>query len=387
MPNLSNGFEMFLKKLELPQAVVQKNEQAQAIIEAELKNGLELFSASQQGGGKKITPKFIPQGSKVYRTMNYPCHTPPQRVDFDFGVYLPVSYHGKNGEPSIAAREYFDQVDVILDPLARARGWLIDPSKEHCTRLIIDNLIHIDIPLYSMPDVEFQRIAKAMESERLVKNARGESFVLDNEIEFWDNFAIDKVLLCMRDGHWKPSDPRKIAMAIREEIRRHTDQLRKVWRYLKAWRDFRWPNGNGPASIYLMFGALRTFRLCMWRDDLSLCWALKAFENASTTPVLTNEGEDLMKKQKQEVLVQLEIYARAFSTDLTTAINAIEDDGRAERLVVAHLGDRFPVSVVKPGSRPNQDISSGLSSAQKAEMISRQNQSQPLSRPWCCGYE
>ncbi len=374
MPNLSNGFEAFLNKLELPLAVVQKIEQAQAIIEAELKSGLELFSASKQGGGVKITPKFIPQGSKVYRTLNYPCHTPPQQVDFDYGVYLPVSYHANNGEPSIAALEYFAQVDTILDRVARSRGWVIDRSKKTCTRLIIDNLIHIDIPLYSIPDVEFQRITKAMESERLVKNSRGETFQFDNEIEFWDNFAIDKVLLCRREGRWIPSDPRKIAKAFREAISKHGEQLRRVWRYLKAWRDNLWPNGNGPSSIYLMFGALKTYKAAMWRDDIGLHSALQAFLTASSTKVLTNEGEDLAKNQKPEELVALERAANSFSSELAQAINLSEEDGRAERIVVQHLGNRFPIpdKPKNPGNMPEQE---------KIDLIQRHHAQQPVGRP------
>jgi len=373
MPNLTNSFESFLNRLELPPEVLQKIERAQSLIEVALKNGLETFSVTGQGGGEKLTPKFIPQGSKVYKTVNYPCHVPPQQVDYDLGVYLPVSYHEENKQPRIAAHDYFSQVDSILSGLAQVHGWRIDRTKPTCSRLIVDSLIHVDVPLYSMPDVEFQRLSKALESERLIKNSRGESFVLDNEIEFWDDFDADKVLLCIRKGTWEPSDPRKISKAVKVLVFKHGEQLRRVWRYLKAWRDNLWPQG-GPSSIYLMFAALKTYQSALRRDDHALLSALNVFGVASKTPVITTEDENLTNNQKPEDLLILEKASVSFLADLQQAINLPEDDGRAEGIVSKHLGSRFVWA-------PKPTKTSGKTDQEKAALIQQHHTQNPVTRP------
>jgi hypothetical protein len=380
MPNLSNGFTGFLNALELKPGIVGKIESARSVIENALREGLEAFSASPQGGGIKITPKFIPQGSIVYRTANGPCHTPPQQADFDLGCHLPVSFHEKNGEPSIAARDYFNQVDTILFQVCQKYGWKIDRSKKTCTRVIIHELIHIDIPLYSMPDEDFRLFTNAMVKKGLLQESQRDEFRLDAQIDFWDEFASDKVLLCMRDGNWKPSDPRKMAKAFRNEIAKHGEQLRRVWRYLKAWRDFQWPQGDGPSSVYLMVGALNTFETALWRDDFALLSAMKGFAAASRVPVLTAENENLSNNQKPEDLVLLEKRAQEFLSDLSNAINFPEENGQAERIIVRYVGDRFPVPEGSPRTKKFEDVSRTMSDAAKVEMI-RRNQS--TTRPWC----
>ena len=374
MPDLSNGFEKFLNRLDLPLEIEQKIDQVKIIIEEELKNGIEEFSASLKGGGKSITPKFILQGSKVYETINCPCYMPPQQVDVDLGVHLPVSYHENNEEPVIAALEYFGLVDFILFKVSSKYGWSVDRSKQTCTRVIINEKIHIDVPLYSMPDEEFVRFNKSVESKRINKEGTIDNSRFDSQLD-WEDFDFKRVLLCMRRGFWKPSDPRKMAHRFREEIRNQGDQLKRVWRYLKAWRDFIWRNGGGPSSVYLMIGALKTFKKCIYRDDLAFLSALKAFETASTMPVLTTEGEDLKKNQKDEELQLLQEKAIFFVSDLQRAINLPTNNGEAETIVASHLGQRFPIPRNILSNNP------GKSKEDKLELIQRHNEKFPVGSP------
>jgi hypothetical protein len=58
-------------------------------------------------------------------------------------------------------------------------------------------------------------------------------------------------MLAHRDEGWKPSDPRKLEEWFRAAVRQHGEQLRRVCRYLKNWRDNRW-EGCRLSSIALM---------------------------------------------------------------------------------------------------------------------------------------
>ena len=46
------------------------------------------------------TPKFKMQGSFSYHTCNQPAHVPPQEIDLDDGLFMPVSYFQKGGDRS-----------------------------------------------------------------------------------------------------------------------------------------------------------------------------------------------------------------------------------------------------------------------------------------------
>lgn len=75
----------------------------------------------------RLRLKFRMQGSAspAYRTLNDPAH-PPQQIDYDDGVYLPVSFLAKTGNPVIAAAGYYRLVETVLAPLCEKRKWTLD---------------------------------------------------------------------------------------------------------------------------------------------------------------------------------------------------------------------------------------------------------------------
>ncbi|MFX7785153.1 hypothetical protein ABTJ92_23300, partial [Acinetobacter baumannii] len=72
--------------------------------------------------------------------------------------------------------------------------------------------------------------------------------------------------MATRDGMWRPSDPEDVAKWFDDRIKQHSDQLRRVCRYLKAWRDFQWTSG-GPTSVSIMVAAGQSFEHIQGRDD------------------------------------------------------------------------------------------------------------------------
>ena len=102
---------------------------------------------------------FAGRAGPAYRTLNDPAH-PPQQIDYDDGLYLPVSFLAEAGNPVIAASGYFRIVEILLTPLCRKRGWSLDRTTKKCVRIVLDDHAHIDLPRYAIPDQEFHQLVE-----------------------------------------------------------------------------------------------------------------------------------------------------------------------------------------------------------------------------------
>ncbi|WP_296738971.1 CBASS cGAMP synthase [Mesorhizobium sp.] len=213
----------------------------------------EFVKASKADVGFTVRPRFFTQGSFAYRTINDPAWTPPQQMDLDDGTYLPMTFV-QGAKPSVAAAAFFAIVDRALQALAKAEGWTF-VRKPTCARLVISEYAHIDIPLYAIPDAEFERLEKAAQARTFdgALDARADS------IDRWDALPSDCVLLAHREEDWVASDPRQINDWFLEAVVVYGERLRRICRYLKAWRDHNQPRLDRVSSILLMVCAWRAF--------------------------------------------------------------------------------------------------------------------------------
>lgn len=124
-------------------------------------------------------------------------------------------------------------------------------DKPTCIRIVIAAYAHIDIPLYAIPDQEFVNLAEA--SMRRYGYDSLMDAVIKAERDAWTALP--------REGAPRPSGMQ--LDALRPQAREgmvpwrsgsQGEQFRRVVRYLKAFRDWRWSSG-GPASILLMAAA------------------------------------------------------------------------------------------------------------------------------------
>jgi len=211
------------------------------------------FSISDFDYVSKLTPRFWTQGSFAYQTLNSPAKTPPQQIDIDDGVYFPMQFVEQ--EPRAAKTLLFDLVDGVLQELADKRGWTLDKSKPTCSRLDIDESVHMDVPIYAIPKERSEHLEEA----RAIMKTAGMEAILDHAAQ--ESFQLDptEVYLAMRnEEHWKQSDPKKVKDWFEDECALHPKRLRRICRCLKAWRDHAWDKG-GPSSICLMVAAAETF--------------------------------------------------------------------------------------------------------------------------------
>jgi hypothetical protein len=220
------------------------------LIPFELNAVMRSLSNEQKAAIKGLEPKFRGQGSFEYKTMNKPCHNPPQQIDLDDGVYLPIEVLRE--APVVSKNAFFSIIDYTLKKEAEKYGWKFRP-KPTCSRVIINPTKHIDVPLYAIPKEKYIELNK----HRTMKEAFSDSTVL-NESHLLNS---DDIYLAVRDGdHWIKSDPQLISRwfknAASAEV--HGHRLRRVCRYLKAWRDFQFKKG-GPSSITLMACVVESF--------------------------------------------------------------------------------------------------------------------------------
>ncbi|MCW4629410.1 MULTISPECIES: CBASS cGAMP synthase [Marinomonas] len=211
-------------------------------------------------------PKFAIQGSFAYGTLNDPANPPEQQVDIDLGMYLPFSALGNGQEPKTATTFYFNSVTSILNAFIQSNnnGWQIlsgEKEKDTCVRVIVNNKSHIDIPLFAVPESEFNNVIE----DRQLTEAKLEVALLtiDEELdmESYQVKAVDPNVIHMahrKDG-WLPSDALVVSRWITHQFNLKGPMIRPVNRFLKAWRDIEWPDGDGPSSIFLLLHSIKSY--------------------------------------------------------------------------------------------------------------------------------
>ncbi|WP_369919855.1 CBASS cGAMP synthase [Marinomonas polaris] len=231
-----------------------------------LRNGIPKVLKENGGIISIPEPRFFTQGSWAYKTLNAPAK-PPQQADIDDGCYLPLSFITLTKRPSVAANVFFAAAEEALKPLVEKKGWKLVTDKPTCIRIVIATDVHIDIPLYAIPDEEFTSLTKAS-MERYGFDSIAEAMNKANQ-DAWTALPADKVLLAHRECDWMSSDPRPVKTWFLGEVEAKGEQLRRIVRYLKAFRDWKWSSG-GPTSILLMAAAAPLFEKRSQRDDLAL---------------------------------------------------------------------------------------------------------------------
>lgn len=231
----------------------------------------ELFEGTivAKADWKSPQPKFRIQGSFAYDTVNDCQLVPPQQIDQDDGVFLPLSFVWQNGRvrPSIASKAYFALVERALKPLCDANGWTINPKKKKgsCVRVEISDRLHIDLPLYAIRDEQFEMLAEAATIERLRKSAPA-----PDEAELFDDvyrgLADSSILLAHRVDGWVESDPRRLEKWFAAAIDYFGPQVRRASRAYKGMRDAYWTECD-LGSICIMAATVKAFGRLKGLDD------------------------------------------------------------------------------------------------------------------------
>jgi cyclic GMP-AMP synthase len=263
-------------------------------------------------------------------------------MDWDLGHYLPISVW-EDSRPKVAASVYYRLLEGLLESLCKREGWTLSPE-EKCVRVRIGRHSHIDVPPYAAPDKEFAAIQERVLAKALaLKEARDAAAVFGELPEAdWD--TMKEIMLATRSGEWRPSDPGVVSDWFRHQIEVHREQLRRICRYLKGWRDFQWREG-GPSSVSLMICVCQTFQTMQGRDDLALLEVARELGDKLAGDIreeLINDKEDFNKLSPQERIDAAQ-KARALYAVLKRGVEA----NRSEKIEVlkalrAQFGPRMP---------------------------------------------
>lgn len=242
-----------------------------------------------------LRPRFRMQGSFAYRTQVEPASVPPQQIDLDDGLFLPVSYltNGGTRHPVVASAGLFDAVERVLGPLCRRKGWKLGEPKDSCVRVEISETAHVDIALYAIPDAQFAQLIEEAAQARLQKGAVSDATRIREGIEFdaelYRLISGSEIMLAHRKEGWKPSDPRKLGDWFGAAVDKHGSQIRRVAKYLKGWRDFHWESCR-LSSIALMAAIVSAYDndpsgFDDGRDDLAVLTVAKTLPGFLSTQI------------------------------------------------------------------------------------------------------
>lgn len=356
MLNLSALFYSGVEQSTLLENVTLSTAHCEFIVEAkeavrnQLRTGLPQVLRELGHPGATVQPRFFTQGSWTYKTLNAPAH-PTQQADIDDGAYLPMSFMKLTSKPSVASKVFFAAAETALMPLVRARGWHLIKDKPTCIRIEISKFAHIDVPLYAIPDDQFEQLRKAAMA------AHG-FYTLDEAVkkaerDAWTALPRDHVLLAHREDDWVKSDPRPVKDWFLGEVERHGEQFRRTIRYLKCFRDWQWLNG-GPSSILLMATAAPLFEPRERRDDLALLDMLEGVPDVLRDGVWcpTDQNESLTDRLGKQGLEDTIKRLRQLENNLRGAIHASNPAQACEWLRqqfgprIPNLPDRVKVSTV-----------------------------------------
>lgn len=275
---------------------------AAALLARELRSATLRMADSLGLCASLCTPTFRAQGSFVYGTTISPV-SPSHRLDLDIGLYLPAEFVLRLGgsNPNLvgdSSRGYFEFIDGLLTNISQKFGLVYSKSeqKPHCCRIFLgaQRTLHVDIPIYVIGDSATTRLS----TKPYMNNTER-------------SFRVRSPLLASREGGWRQSD---VGISIVRftsalSLMGEPGSMLRLWRFLKAWRDFTWQGAGGPPSIVLMELSTRVLTLAkgvhqVGCDDLVLQRVFREFATRLMNPVLVRWGgcgEDLSRDASSRV--------------------------------------------------------------------------------------
>lgn len=212
----------------------------------------------------EIHPRFMTQGSMHYKTLNkpaypYPRFNPAQQIDIDDGVYIPLDIFEE--QPKLSHRIFLLIIKISLLKVQKEKGWKYKQGKM-CATLEIDGGTHLDVPMYAAPKEKFLEKEKAYNARKVALSSNvGLEDTKLLESRFVEDIYLkpDNVYLAVDTAErWKKSDPAIICKWFESAVNTHGEQLRRVCKYLKSWRDQQFRE-KGVSSIALMACAVDVF--------------------------------------------------------------------------------------------------------------------------------
>jgi hypothetical protein len=304
-----------------------------------------------------LRPKFRTQGSWAYDTLNRPAKA-CQQIDLDEGMYVPMSLV-EGAQPAVASSALYQIVELILGQLCKTYGWTLDTSKSICIRVLVDAECHIDLNIYAVPDAQLALVEKSMAAAF----ADSQGMVFDSATPQILRLDSDQVYVAHRRKGWEQSDPMQLEDWFNDAVKRHktwTD-LRRIVRYLKAWRDERW-EACALNSLSLMVCAVEALDEANTpplpgRDDDGLLVVARAL-SAKLASQIHNPVVSASRLNGEWSVAdrnQFELAARTLSSEMEAALKQETSSAGVVRRIRKLFGGRVPDDVTLVSAAPLLD--------------------------------
>lgn len=244
----------------------------------------------------KSKPNFCCQGSFAMNTTVNPVEE--KDYDMDDGVYLNGYLEDQDTWPTPSTVHKW--IKAATDD--RTEQDTID--KNTCVRVVYANNYHIDLPIYIIKD----------EVAHLAHKSKG----------------------------WIESDPKAFKDWFLENVKNQGEQLRRIVRYLKAWKDY---NDLPLKGIELTILASENFDSFEGRDDKSLKNTVSNIINkledeyVCQKPVIPNENlfAEHSQTRKNEIISALKTLKKTLEEAIVE-----RDEETASQKLIEIFGTRFP---------------------------------------------
>ena len=259
---------------------------------------------------KMQRPKFCGQGSYSMKTTIK--SLPDSEYDLDDGVYL-QGYSGQSMSQWPSTNQVHSWVkDAVSDHTASE-----SVDKCTCVRVIYAGDYHIDLPIY----------------------------IMNNDIAY----------LAHKNQGWTESDPKAFTNWFLSEIKKSSEQVRRMVKYLKAWKDYKEIDLNGISITVLV---ARNAYIYNARDELAFLGTVtNIIDNLKMSfscykPV--NPYENLLANYDSNAAQKVIDSLVSLKNNIEEAINE-SNEKAASDLLKNSFGNRIPTgSVDKPVSEASE---------------------------------
>lgn len=258
-------------------------------------------------------PKHCTQGSYAMKTAIMPLDD--EEFDLDNGIYLQGYSTNQNDWPST------NTVHTWVKSAVDGHTSKAPVDKNTCIRVIYEDKYHIDLPIYIMGE-----------------NSEGNSIAY----------------LAHKSKGWIESDPKAFTQWFQEFINNNGQQIRRMVKYLKAWKDFKDIDIKGMAITILV---CNNFSITEKRDDISLLDTVTNIidvleDSFHCYKPVTPTDEDLFANISETSKNQILSGLNSLKKKLDIAINEKSNEKEATDILQKLFGNRFP-----DGEDKNKDIS------------------------------
>jgi len=304
-PNYKSGDLSYLRRISLTQdkinqLVKSSNALREKIREYLINKGLR-------------RPKFYRQGSYTQQTLVVPLN---EDYDIDDGIYLDLDASNMDLSTTTIHNWVCDAVESHTQT---------PPSdKEACVRAIFKDGYHVDLPIYKIETNEHDN----SETYYIAKKSKG----------------------------WERSDPRAANTWFEGVVSRHSEQVRRLIKYSKAWADYRDSNSgtklpNGLTLTILIGEEIKSDT----REDISFLETMRSIKlRLENNDEIWKPYEPTENMTEYLSLTQFQHFLHELTLLISAGDCAIRENSRKRAALSWRevLGNRFPVF-----DDPSQDSS------------------------------